>query len=309
MTYNNVEEFLNDKNADPKTYDFSDEGASQKYKDMKGIEKYFTYRAVTQLFVNYFDGCSIKDPDSGSDLLQEIYSLLWDKNQCNGIKYCTKAEKIMGDTLNSVQTTFDEMYKCYEKKEHKKQRGKNNVSIKYMLTRYFCGIEEYKDDFSSVCECEEFLDFLKTYHTLGNFMPVPYGCNAPRGTGKLKDYWDLTLKCIKEYYKTEESKWAEKIVGKKYKTNYAEWLDIFGDWKTFIKGNYLEDFVDDEGEPLELWEGHFKNWENGKYSAESALPKTQDECKEYFKNAADHIEKRTVRMLEVLKRKSGYGKQ
>ena len=309
MTYNNVEEFLNDKNADPKTYDFSDEGASQKYKDMKGIEKYFTYRAVTQLFVDYFDGCSIKDPDSGSDLLQEIYSLLWDKNQCNGIKYCTKAEKIMGDTLNSVQTTFDEMYKCYEKKEHKKQRGKNNVSIKYMLTRYFCGIEEYKDDFSSVCECEEFLDFLKTYHTLGNFMPVPYGCNAPRGTGKLKDYWDLTLKCIKEYYKTEESKWAEKIVGNKYKIDYANWLDSFESWENFIEKNYLEDFVDDEGEPLELWEGHFKNWENGKYSAESALPKTQDECKEYFKNAADHIEKRTVRMLEVLKRKSGYGKQ
>ena len=48
---------------------------------------------------------------------------------------------------------------------------------------------------------------------IGNFMPIPNGCNSPRGTGVLKDYWDLTLLNIYRYYVDNNYKALEIIVG------------------------------------------------------------------------------------------------
>lgn len=206
--------------------------------------------------------------------------------------------------MNSVNTTLNAFYEMKEKDNHKKQRGRKRISIRYNITRY----AENKENFAFLNDTG-FDTFVTLYHTLGNFMPVPVGCNCPRGSinSPVRDYRDLTLKCIKNYYYKIEGKWVEKIVGAKQKNDteetiqtridrYKDWLNKFGDWKTFIEKNYLEDFVDNEGEPLELWKGHFENWEKGKYSPASALPETQEQCEEYFKNAAECIKKRTTRM-------------
>lgn len=332
MSYNNIDEFL--KAINPEDYDFSDEGASEEYQNMKGVEKYFNYKIATSYFVNLI---CVKDPDSRSNLLQEIYSLLWkehiEKNERFykipvNVEDKTLGGKIQGETLNSVQTTFNVMYEFYEKPEHKIQR-KQNISIKYMNTRYFCGIKKYKEDFSFVDD--DFLNFLKTYHTLGNFMPIPVFCNGPRGTGHVKDYWDLTLYCIKNYYDSnKDEKWIKLILGEKGKkgekkeeqiNRYKNWLNSFGDWKKFVEKNFLEAFVKMDGiepkEPKELWKGHFEQWKKGGYTAkDSALPGycndknisdkdleelAKKQCKEYFINATQYIRARSEEMIEKLK--------
>lgn len=100
-------------------------------------------------------------------------------------------------------------------------------------------------------------------HTLGNFLPVyvelksgnkhwvsPF--NAPRYNFTL-DYWDTTLKDIKNYY--------DKNNPPQYILNSKAWLDSFTNWEGFVTSNFLEDFLindkDPTSEPVEFWEGHF----------------------------------------------------
>lgn len=85
----------------------------------------------------------------------------------------------------------------------------------------------------------------------------------------MKDYWDLTLKIIYEYYVYGKDNIKE-IVGESNSELYKEWLGSFrvddtvrGSWQCFIEKNYLQDFVNQNvdgsyGIPKELWQGHFK---------------------------------------------------
>lgn len=234
----------------------------------------------------------IIDPDSESALLQKIYVLLWDEKMLANFCRDTKKNRYQGETLNSANTTLFKL---------------TGFGIKTSVIKYFGEREKF-----SAIKNTNFKDFVSVYHTLGNFMPVPVDCNSPRGSinSPVRDHWDLTLKCIKLYYETKNLEWVEKIVGKEYKTVYAKWLDSFGDWENFVNKNYLHAFVEDGTlYPKELWAGHFENWENGGCSAKSALPKTQDQCNEYFENATNLIKKRTVHMLKALEEKLKNGEQ
>ena len=188
MKYEDVEDNKNFLENFLKNYDFSDEGASYSYCNLEPIERFFIYmtsvkrdweKYIPQSDLNKKRGTN-KDPDSHSELLQKIYSILWKIPEC--MKYCLY---IQGETLNSVNTTLWKLT----------GRGiENNIS------KYF----EDKDNFLSSRrdDKEQFKNFVGIYHTLGNFMPIPVGCNAPRGAkdSPVRDYWDLTLKCIKNYY-------------------------------------------------------------------------------------------------------------
>ncbi|MCH5167736.1 MAG: hypothetical protein J1F35_07630 [Erysipelotrichales bacterium] len=318
-----LEEFL--KLDNPQEYDFSNDGASDDYKKLDGIEKFFAYmmvmkketfmdyqgkeelfRSASKTVLNEVSKYRVSDPDSNSKLLQEIYKVLWDIKP--NMKNCIS---IQGETLNSANTTLNEFYSSIEdKKENKEEKDKREsiinengiqrVSIFFILSKYL--IEKNNSKIiKELIESDELTTFLRSYHTIGNFMPVPTGCNSPRGyqNNKIEDYWDLTLLHIYNYYIDGTYQDVVDIVKSKNAKVYKEWLDTFGanlkGWHNFVKINYLEPFVNIEDEkyfPKELWAGHF--------TSDIVKPQDYHECIEYFKNASEMISKRGESMIKKL---------
>lgn len=321
-------------------YDYSDDNASKYYKDLKDIEKFFAYmscakkntieKVTFEPFVSQklsvkklAKNCGvIIDPDSDSDLLQKVYATLWNEKY---LSPCMNGKKIQGETLNSANTTLGKFYSLAEKAEvedteknrarHKKNKEererinkelvkKQGTSIMYILCRYFQNVDNI-----AFLKDTEYEKFVRLYHTLGNFMPVPWACNGPRGTGPLQDYWDLTLLNVYFYYTDDNCSKCEcikRILGNRKKQlieRYKMWLDSFGKgeygWGNFINNNFQKAFVDENTLfPKEMWNEHFVKYkENGIVN-----PATAEQCKEYFENASECIEKRTTHMIEALQR-------
>lgn len=329
----NMKEFL--ALEAPDRYDFSNDGAREAYHVLDGFhdtyEKFFTYMhdrakspdiyeegkaGVMTYGAEYKEECesrfgTIHDPDSESGLLQEIYTKLWDELN---LEYCRGKKKyIQGETMNSANTTLCKLYeKSIETQEQRNDRSdikpakckSQGISIAYIISRYAEKKSEQKEKYDKI---EGLKCFLSVYHTLGNFIPVPAGCNGPRGcSGSVKDYWDLTLKIIYEYYVCEKDK-IKDIVGKENELYdvYKKWLDSFqdndtarGNWQCFVEKNYLQDFVNQNddgsyGMPKELWKGHFK---------ESVLPNGIEQIEQFYVNASCFITARGIRMLIRLRR-------
>lgn len=321
----------------PDRYDFSNDGASEAYNMLDGFqdtyEKFFVYMSkkalplacyeegkagVMTCGAKYKEECKsrfgkIPDPDSESRLLQEVYTKLWDESN---LKYCRKKGHIQGETMNSANTTLGRLYeKRIETLEQRNERNAikavkaktQGISIAYIISRYAEEKSEQKREYDKIkgLKC-----FLSVYHTLGNFIPVPKGCNGPRGTGGLKDYWDLTLKIIYEYYDCGKDN-IKDIAGESNSELYKEWLGSFradnmakGNWQCFVEKNYLQDFVNQNadgsyGMPKELWQGHFKG---GK-----VLPDSIEQIEQFCVNASCFIKERSTKMLIRLRENERYG--
>lgn len=324
-----IEDFL--KLPNPEMYDFTNDGANIKYQSITDpIEKYFIYKAVNetgwknekyQTGLEFSKNCkkeinygSICDPDSHSLLLQLIYKQLWcGSSLVESIDPCVK---ISGDTLNSCQTTLNKTIQRIEQDEksfnclndiYPKMCGKY-YSKKYAITLFAADMKPSTNKlFCNKLKSVNFLcHFLECYHTLGNFMPVPYGCNAPRGIGSTNDYWDLALKIIYDYY-VNDGDGISDIVGCDYTLiqRYKEWLDSFASegnksqgWKNFIEINFLQDFVNCSdscyGPPIELWPEKSS-------LREDEINLKKDEI--FYKRATCVILKRSKRMVAELKNK------
>ena len=252
-----IEEFLNLEN--PHEYDFTKEMTEKPaYKELVDLERFF-----------YWSKTKLEDPDSKCELLRKIYKKLWDEKywvnceEDNGV-HCKEEDRIiLGDTMNSVNTTLDEYVKFYvcgdeknakitecerkriecERTKYEEIKHKNRyqkISINY-LTKRFDDKDGNLNKFLS--NNKNLIKFMNVYHTLGNFIPFPKGCNGPRGRGATKDYWDLALKYIHEYYSADDDKEKsaaikEIIKNDELQGNMEKWLDDksgFGDWDTFIE--------------------------------------------------------------------------
>lgn len=149
-------------------------------------------------------------------------------------------------------------------------------------------------------------NFIKVNHTIGNFLPIPNGFNVPRNSA-LKDYWDLTLLHIYNYFKCET---PISFITDFEASDTKKWLDSFKNhdntqedkliaWNNFVDKNYMQSFVHKKngdkvyGMPKELWEGHFDV--KGK-----VLPTKTDEYKQFFKNASEWITARGEKMINDL---------
>lgn len=281
----------------------------------------------------------IPDADSKSKVLQLIYNKLYKEFlEDEDFKriVTNKNNNIYGDTMNSVSTTLNEAINRILKANKADELDQIKNAIYYGIVDG--SIEDIREELNSfklpgwncsiIYTTELYLNYdknlrrkgisnfslkkylerigafklIEVYHTLGNFIIIPKGWNKCRYSS-LKDYWDLTLLCIYNYYfKIEDEKYCiEKISGKKNIKRYKDYLDTFNTWETFIKVNFLESFVKlkkdkdgkivSYGKPKELWEGHFKG---------ELLPTNIDQCIEYFNNSAEWIKERTTVMVKAL---------
>ena len=132
-------EFLKDKNN--VFWDFTNDCGCVAYQEIEDvIEKYFVYKSVvkyndvkkaedpyTEMVGAFADKNfekykGVKDPDTNSPLLQEIYKNLW-QDICN--KEWMKGndrKTIQADTMTSVQTTLNSVIKEKKLKQTKKKK-------------------------------------------------------------------------------------------------------------------------------------------------------------------------------------------
>jgi len=189
-----------------------------------------------------------------------------------------------GDTMNSWSTTLDEFIRKFGKEYF------NNWNGRYIPAGY----NEWYDFLSEPGNYKAPLpsyitEFMEVVYTIGNFIPVPIGFNS-RGDSKKpsKDYWDLALLAIYNYYKGRNPSLSW-LVDKRCVNNCQQWLDGFaGGWNDFVKSNCLQPFVSGPkdgpyGQPLELWDGH---------SPDDVMPQGEEDFKNFFTNATKWIKDR-----------------
>lgn len=152
--------------------------------------------------------------------------------------------------------------------------------------------------------------FAQLTHSVGNFIPVPEEFNNGRALKKTKDYFDLTLKCIHDYYlPIKPSEGNNRAVLSQFLKVTAidkceKWLERFNGWDEFVEKNYLQDFVNEIclldapnckssrfGEPKLFWKGH---------SLERPCPQVIEDVKDFLENVNVMIELRGARIYKAL---------
>jgi len=287
-----IDDFLRDE---PEKYDLRQE--------------VFDFEGETCIFEQYlaYKGTPGKEADA-CDLLKEIWETLFqasDMKSFNPLDDCTDSKGFHGDTMNSVQTTLNQLFiELAEDAGLLLLKGRYKWSFNACKTADKAKVKKVLDNPMA----GKVYEFLKVSYTIGNFIPWPVDCNSPRGTGCTKDYWDLALKCIYDWYHNNpdlksinvDNTTLFPICGMKSASvkRMEQWLTGFKSWDNFVKANYMQPFVEGpraEGEkygpPKELWKGHFGG---------PVLP-DGDNIGEFFTNAAERIQKRSELMVHALR--------
>lgn len=228
----------------------------------------FAFEEIEQIYHDYLPHIRVpKGEADSSELLLSLMNLLYSDEV---MKCCPSC-----DTFNSTMTSLSKMIIT----------GRSSKSVRQLIKNYAADPDLFKKSLHEV------YPFFDVGYSIGNFLPVPTGWNAQKGTSSLtKDYTDLTLKIIYDFYVSGNESILRKFLTEKHVHAAKVWLGIFGTWDAFVAQNYIQDYVGSDNLPLELWDGHFSG---------NILP-THEEALAYFRNAAKRIALRGERMVKVL---------
>lgn len=184
------------------------------------------------------------------------------------------------DTMNSFWTIFKQYIKFAKAQEFElknveikkdyiemyKQQYGNEITSQQLWIIHILNLTKQKN----ITFSEDIKEFAKRTHSIGNFIKVPALFNSNRYANTL-DYFDLTLFCIYKWYETSSDIWLEVLLNNNEKgiQNTKEWLLSYNFetkrestiWQRFIVIEDLQDFVTEDLKPIELFEGHFSNFE------------------------------------------------
>ncbi len=207
------------------------------------------------------------DPDAVSKTLQSYHEFLWSKPLPNGeVLQLTKGYGAKYLTWKNFRFGSDSILASFRYVRYRK-----------MLEEVSLALPDYKGFIE---------DFLRRVYTIGGsiIFPKDNSINRARGCNPyIKDRWDLTLECIRRYYKNEDSPIYETLVKNK------EFFDLFVDFKGYVDFFYLQDCVSDDYESVVFWIG------DGDLS-KNPMPKTVDEYLLWIEKQLDFVTKRNIRI-------------
>ncbi len=212
------------------------------------------------------------DPDKDSQKLAEAHKLLWSKELPNGKIFILE---IYTDSFGRFII-------------------KNNLCMNLSSDR-MCPhfVEKYNNKFDGWLSHLEKEKLKHKVRTIGGHIVFPahkkngFTVNQARGVNrKICDRFDLTLECIKRFYRDDESPLSKTL------TNYKDFFNLFIDFKGYISFFHLHDFIDQQEQIKFLLP--FDNFKR------QPLPQTFDEYKQYMEHTIDLIIKRNNRILESL---------
>ena len=222
----------------------------------------------------YSDTPSGKDPDTYSPTLRSYHKFLWSKPLPNKIIFALndKTPKLL---------------------HHKSDLGEFFLSSDAFGHTYGAGPNEYMSMSKIVDKAPPLVKkrFFEVCCTIGAFIIFPskridgrQTINMARGTNhKIKDRFDLTLECIRRYYKNEDSPLSETL------TRYSKFFNLFESFQGYVDFFLLQDLVTENYAEVKFWLP-FNSFDN------SPLPTSVDEYIFYSKNVTDLILARNQRM-------------
>lgn len=215
-----------------------------------------------------------KDPDIYSSTLRSYHKLLWSKPLPSGVLFELDDSKAGAYLYH--QSNLGEFFLSSDTVVPSFGKWKSMEHI----------IGQLKDG-----ELEE---FRSTLYTMGGMLIFPANrvdgkstINGARGFNALiKDRLDLTLECIRRYYKDEQSPLADVL------KRYADFFALFGSFKGYVEFFLLEDLVTEDFSAIKF----FMRFEDFKTSA---VPKTLNEYIAYKDLSIDFIRKRNQRISQA----------
>ena len=228
-----------------------------------------------------------KDPDKCSkQLYDDMKKIFFSKERLDSLK------------LNSIEN------KC-------QNFGRGNFYTlfiddgKYRLSSDFIGASIYWAKQKGLAD-EDIVEYLRISRTIGGHMVFPRGqgttVNQARGgENSYYDRFDLTLLAIKKWYSNECNSTINYAID-----NYKEWFELFikdrdlkDGFRNFINFFYLEDFVSENLEIIDLVNSDLKNNKKLFLNKEDiSIPSTRESYLQYVINSNIIIWKRTKKLLE-----------
>ena len=168
-----------------------------------------------------------------------------------------KYKQVDMDVMNSFWTTYKQSLKLVYGKICNRT---NEKSFKKL------GMEIQNGKYHKVNE--RFVEFAGWTHTIGNFALEPKGFNKGRSRD---DYWDYGLKLLQEWESILEAR----------------------RWKETVDAYYLQPFVNESYEVLELWDGH--------YNVKSKMkPENIEQVNQFLRRVSLSIEERGKYIIKAL---------
>ena len=215
-------------------------------------------------------GAGKTDPDSASPTLQEYHKFLWSRQLPNGEYMDLK--KGAGPyylTWNGFRFGSDSIIASF--------RYKKNRALIEQVKERVCDYKTYYETFTH-----------KAY-TIGGMIIFPKHQNSMnqfRGVNPLiSDRWDLTLECIRRYFKGERSPLYD-VIKEDHK-----FYELFCDFKGYVDFFFLQDCVSSSCDSVNIWCGDGLFQDNG-------LPKTADEYLAFIDEEIQFVNKRNLRIKE-----------
>lgn len=212
----------------------------------------------------------LQDPDD-MILSRAMYRALWGMER----------PKYRGDTMNTFRTVL----------------GRELTNGVTKADRLFKLSDEFKARRAK---------FYYTYHTLGNYIPLPndtieiggkpFTLNMYRA-GIWKDYFGEFLVAVKTYLEGSDDEKASLPADFKRlmeKTDYF-WQKYRGKFKDYVRDFYLQDYLDEKGEIIRLQIVYW--WQRGQKEADYIAGATK-----YLDFAERVISLRSKRLIEALKK-------
>lgn len=242
--------------------------------EMKSIDVNFDFTTDTP---NFWDGFwdnnnglggSKNDPDALSKTLQKYHQLIWSKQLPNG-EFMNLA---MGSGTNYLT------WKNF-------RFGSDSITTSFRYERYRSMIEQIDKSMPNYKFFME--DYIRRAYTIGGMIIFPKwhgGINQSRGFNPyIKDRWDLTLECIRRYYKNEDSPLHNTLIKDK------EFFNLFVDFKGYVDFFYLQDCVSYDYGTVIFWIG------NGEFTR-NPLPQTIEEYRQWIAKELEFVERRNTRI-------------
>lgn len=216
------------------------------------------------------------DPDTDSLKLYEIHKLLWTKNLFNG--------KFLELDVFTINGKYGRILL--------KSNLCDNLSSDRMCPHF---VGRYSDKFEGWLNEEEKKEFEYKVRTIGGHIVFPahrkngFTIKQARGVNKnICDRFDLTLECIRRFYKKETSPLYETIL------RYNDFFSLFESFQNYINFFLLQDFVDEEyNVKFCVPFGNFHS---------TPLPSSKEEYIEYKNNTIQSIDLRNERIKKVLQK-------
>jgi len=219
-----------------------------------------------------------KDPDTYSPMLRGYHKLLWSKPLPSGVVF-------------ELEYTTSPPYYLH----HQSRMGKFVLSSDAVVPSFTR--ETRCAHIIKKMPPEELDAFNSIGYTMGGMMIFPANridgkmtINGHRGfSARIKDRFDLTVECIRRYYRNEPSLLSPLS---DTLTRYADFFDLFGDFRGYVEFFLLQDIVTEDCSAVKFFmpfDEQFIVW---------PFPASIEDYKAYQRLAVEFIQARNQRILE-----------